>query len=124
MKQYILLSKVLAERACQSEAEEVIGVKINNLLYGTDGYITKDPDTEELNWTPKSVFEKQAILADTPVDKYQLILRQIDDNISFLRTESKAAAPKSTKRNRTYLTIRRLEALKNDIENLIRLTIM
>lgn len=124
MKQYILLSKVLAERACQSEAEEVIGRKINNLLYGTDGYITKDPDTEDLNWVPKSVFDSQAIIADSPMDKYRFILKQIEENIAFLKTESKSAKPKSPKRKRAYLTIRRLEALKIDIMNLIRLTLI
>lgn len=122
MKQYILFSRVLAERACQSEAEEVIGRKITNLLYGTDGYIIRKYD--ELNWMPKSVFDQQAIPVDSPIDKYRYILQQIDNNIKFLQSESKEARPRSTKRNRAYLAIRRLNAFKQDIETLIRLTII
>lgn len=123
MKLYILTSKLLAEKASQADAEEVIGRKINNFLYGTEGYITKDPDTQELDWMPKSLFDKKAELYDSPIDKYQRSIGEIDKSIKYLYTQSCSARPKSDKRNKIYLAIRRLKALKQDLEHIINLEI-
>lgn len=119
MKLYKLSRELYAQPAIQEDAECVIGRKINNLVHGNAGYITKHPSSGELDWMPKSEFDAQATLIDNDIDKEREMVSMIDKRIEFLYTISKKSGRNPAMQNRAYLAIRRLQALKIDIEKII-----
>lgn len=119
MKLFKLSKELYAEPALQEDAECVIGRKINNLVHGNAGYITKLPSSGELDWMPKSEFDSQASVIDSDIDKEREFLSMIERRIEFLSTISKKSGRNPAMRNRAYMAIRRLKALKIDIEKII-----
>lgn len=125
MRLYKLCRELYAEPALQEDAECVIGRRINNFVHGNNGYITKDPETEELDWMPKSEFDKQATLVNIPLDKMRAMLPEIDKHIQFFYTVSKECGERFRyKRDRAYMIIRRLKALRGDVEKIINLELL
>lgn len=119
MKLFRLSKELYAEPAIQEDAECVIGRKINNLVHGNAGYITKLPASGELGWMPKSEFESQSTIIDSDIDKEREILLMIDKRVEFLYTISKKNGRNPAIQNRAYQAIRRLKALRIDIEKII-----
>lgn len=125
MKLYKLSKELYAEPSLQDDAECVIGRRIHNLSHGNEGYITKSLDNEELGWMPKSEFDKQAIIVDSSIDQMRAMLLDIDKAIKFLYAVSKKdGGVLKGKRNKAYMAIRRLKALKMDIEHIINLELL
>ena len=85
MKQYILKRKLLAEKASQKEAEQILGRKIHNFLYGSEGYLIEE--NNEYDWMPATLFENQATLIDKPIDFYQLMLKETDKSLAYLKEQ-------------------------------------
>lgn len=120
MKLFKLSKELYAEPAIQEDAECIIGRKINNLVHGNAGYITKQPASGELGWMPKSEFESQSTIIDSDIDKEREILSMIDNKVEFLYTISKKNNGRNPAiQNRVYQAIRRLKALRMDIEKII-----
>ena len=124
MKKYIYQRKVLAEPATQEEAEAKLGKKIENLFYGNSGYIVQDPKTKETDWMPKSVFEKNTVIADSPIDILRMMIDKADEDISWLQGYTKRSKPIIDKRNRLYMAIRRLKTYRQDLDNVLQITLM
>lgn len=125
MRLYKLSKELYAEPSLQEDAEYIIGRRIHNFVHGNDGYITKSPENEELDWMPKSVFDKQAILIDSTIDRMRAMLNDIDNSIQFFYTVSKKSGKRfKRKRDRIYMAVRRLKALRTDIENIINLELL
>lgn len=116
MKQYRLIRNLSAEKASQKEAEQIFGRRINNLLYGTEGYITEE--NGEHDWMPKSVFDSQAVLVDKPIHTYQYLKKEAEEAISYLREQHKKSNCQ-VRKNGIVKTIKRLEALIKDVSKLI-----
>lgn len=122
MKQYRLIRDLLAEKASQQKAEIILGRKIQNLMYGTDGYIIEEQSGEQ-DWIPASVFDKQAILIDKPTDIYQYMAKDTKVFLSYL--ERQYVANKEPKlKAAIFLAKKRLAALQKDIKKIIDLEIM
>lgn len=120
MKRYKLTRTLLAERASQKEAEEILGRKIHNFLYGSEGYLVEEDN--EHDWLPASLFEKQATLIDQPINVYQSMLRDIEKALAYLREQySKNNEPRL--KSAIFLATKRLMALQKDITKITHLEI-
>lgn len=121
MKQYILTRKLLAEKASQKEAEQILGRKIHNFLYGSEGYLVEE--NNEHDWMPATLFESQAILVDKPIDFYQLMLKEIDKSLAYLKEQYRKETEPRLKAA-IFLANKRLMALQKDINKIINFEIM
>ena len=121
MKQYILKRKLLAEKASQKEAEQILGRKIHNFLYGSERYLIEE--NNEYDWMPATLFENQATLIDKPIDFYQLMLKETDKSLAYLK-EQYSKETESRLKAAIFLTNKRLATLQKDICKIINLEIM
>lgn len=117
MKRYKIVKYVDAERMFQSNAEEIVG-KINNLAYGNDGYLVEDPDNGT-RWVPKSLFEKNAIPADSHSELVNLMIADMQEHVEELRRYVKHCGLQKTDRNKWYMAIRRATQYTSDLEKII-----
>lgn len=116
MKRYRLIRNLSAEKASQKEAEQIFGRRINNLLYGTEGYIIEE--NGEYDWMPKSVFDSQAVLVDKAIHNYQYLKKEATEAIAYLKEQYKKTNCQ-VRKNGIAKTIKRLEALIKDVSKLI-----
>ena len=76
MKQYILKRKLLAEKASQKEAEQILGRKIHNFLYGSEGYLIEE--NKENDWLGYFIWERDWLhkfeLGDIVIGGYSVVI--------------------------------------------------
>lgn len=108
----------------QSEAEAKLGRPIQNLLYGNQGYLVRDPKTKETDWMPKTKFEEYTTQVDAPVEILKHLIAKADSEIEWLQKYTKNSHPIVDKRNRLYMAIRRLKTYRQDLDNILQITLM
>ena len=119
MEKYIYQREIMAKPATKGEAEELMKCKVANLFYGNDGYLVKDIETNEMNWLPKTVFEKTTVKVDTPTDRLKKLALDIEATADELRGFNKLHKPSMAVRAKIYSMTRRLMNLKMDCHSLM-----
>lgn len=104
MKRFKLIKYVNAEQMFQSNAEQIVG-KIDNLIHGNDGYLVDDPDNG-VCWVPKSIFEQNAIPADSHSEIINMMIAETTSQIEELKAYTKNGRPANDERARVYMAIR------------------
>lgn len=123
MKLYRLTKFVSAEKATQAKAEQLIGKKITNLQYGTDGYVVLEDDGK-MSWMPKTVFEKMAELMDTPINVCKTRVAEIEEEIKYVDTLFSNINVCCNERQIKMRFKSRLKALIKDYQNVIHILLM
>lgn len=101
-------------------AEQYLGYRIPNLLYGTEGYLTEELDTGEQKWVPKSIFEKGVSLFETAEDKIVSTNTDLDKILQFLALYSKEGPHFSmVKRNQLFRCRKHLQSLVEGLKKLL-----
>lgn len=116
MKLYRLTRILKAEKASQKEAEHILGRKIHNLLYGSDGFIIEE--NGQRDWMPASVFGPQAALIDKPINYYQYLINESQKSIRYLKEQANKSEF-DVKKRKLRLAAKRLETLIKDLTTLI-----
>ena len=119
MKRYKIVKFVDAEQMFQSNAEQIIGEKINNLTHGNDGYLVDDPD-EGVSWVPKSVFEKDAIPAHSHSEIINMMIVEVSNHIDELRSYTRNGKPQKDERDAIYLAVKRGTQYISDLQKAIK----
>lgn len=117
MKRFKIVKYVDAEQMFQSNAEKIVG-KIDNLTHGNDGYLVDDPDNG-ISWIPKSVFEKNAIPAQTHSELVNMMVVEMQGHIEELKEYVKHCGLQKTDRDKWYIAIRRATQYVSDLQKII-----
>lgn len=115
MKRYKRVRFVDAEPMFQSNAEQIIGEKIDNLTHGNDGYLVDDPD-DGVSWVPKSVFEKDAIPAHSHSELLNMMIIEVLNHIEELKSYTAHGKPQKKERDIIYIAIRRATQYVSDLQ--------
>lgn len=117
MKRFKIVKYANAEPMFQANAEQIIG-KIDNLTYGNDGYLVDDQD-DGLSWVPKSVFEKNAIPAQSHSEMVNMMIVEMQEHIEELKGYVKHCGLQQGDRNKWYIAIRRASLYVSDLQKII-----
>lgn len=79
MERYKVTKEVLAKPMLHDEAENLIGHKIPNLYYGSEGYVVSNTDYTDMRWIPKTVFEVGAVCVGSDSELLQDHINTLTD---------------------------------------------
>lgn len=79
-KTYIGTKTIKAMPMKKEEAEKILGKSITPAAAGNDGYLVEYADGYQ-SWSPKYVFKEAYKVAETPVDRMNIELDELNDRI-------------------------------------------
>ena len=118
MKRYRIKKYVDAKKMTQSDAEEALGYKIQNLLFSNEGYVVTDNESG-IQWVPMSVFEKEALAAHSMSDKCRVMISDLQEGYAVLMKYRKYGKPSLNERKYIIEIMNRMRTLSASIENLV-----
>lgn len=120
MKKHLCLKLLELEPMDQHDAEDKLGRKINNLTYGTNGYLTLDLETMELDW--KAIEEIGEVRPyDSAMDIMCSDRVDIRMKLKFYQAMFRKLLPNDEIRKKVHDIRRRLAILEKDLDTLIQL---
>ncbi len=117
MEKYKVRKDVLAERMWQSNAEKIIG-PITNITHGNDGYLVEDDETGA-HWVPKSVFELNAVKAESRNDRILLWILEAEEQQRGIASYLKHEVHLQEERLIIYPILRRIKTYIKDLNKLL-----
>lgn len=119
MKKHICKKILELEEMTQNVAEQKLEKKINNLKFGTDGYLYLDLNTMKMDWLPKEFFGS-VMPYDSFTDMIKNDMAEMDERYQYFSKLVKTTFPSDEFRKRVMVVKRRLGTVLKDFHQLLQ----
>ena len=120
MKKHICKKILELEEMTQNVAEQKLEKKINNLKFGTDGYLYLDLNTMKMDWLPKEFFGS-VMPYDRFTDMIKNDMAEMDERYQYFSKLVKTTFPSDEFRKRAMVVKRRLGTVLKDFHQLLQI---
>lgn len=120
MKRHICKRILELERMPQEDAERKLGKRIENLKFGTDGYLYLDLNTMKLDWLPKELIGT-AMPYDSFIDMIKNDVAETEERYQYFSKLMKTTFPSEEFRKRCGVVKRRLGTVLKDFYQLLQI---